>query len=106
MNLMELLGKIGEAVANGASTPEKNSSQKSEQKKAPSVEAGATTLSAPLSPLKTNKTKRETVEDMLRRHAALSLKIDAASSAATNAGAATTAAKAKTAPSVPSKKPD
>lgn len=105
MNLMELLGKIGEAVVNGTSTSEKNSSQKSEQK-APSVEAGATTLSAPLSPLKTNKTKRETVEDMLRRHAALSLKIDAASSAATNAGAATTAAKAKTAPSVPSKKPD
>lgn len=76
MNLMELLGKIGEAVANGASTSEKNPSQKSEQK-APSGEAGATTLSAPLSPLKTNKTKRETVEDMLRRHAALSLKIDA-----------------------------
>ena len=105
MNLMELLGKIGEAVANGTSPSEKNSSQKSEQK-APSVEAGATTLSAPLSPLKTNKTKRETVEDMLRRHAALSMKIDAASSAATNSGAATAAAKAKTAPSAPSKKPD
>lgn len=76
MNLMELIGKIGEAVANGTSPSENISSQKSEQK-APSVEAGATTLSAPLSPLKTNKTKRETVEDMLRRHAALSLKIDA-----------------------------
>ena len=105
MNLMELLGKIGEAVANGASTSEKNPSQKSEQK-APSVEAGATTLSAPLSPLKTNKTKRETVEDMLRRHATLSMKIDAASPAATNSGAATAATKAETAPSVPSKKPD
>ncbi len=100
---MELLGKIGEAVANGTSTSEKNPSQKSEQK-APSVEAGATTLSAPLSPLKTNKTKRETVEDMLRRHAALSLKIDA--DAAKNSGAVTAAAKAETAPSVPFKKPD
>lgn len=75
MNLMELLGKIGEAVANGTSPSENISSQKSEQK-TPSVETGATTLSAPLSPLKTNKTKRETVEDMLRRHAALSMKID------------------------------
>ena len=96
MNFIELLGKIGAAVASGTSQSGNNGETESANavKSAPvgqdtETRQGAATFSAAPPTLKTGKTKRETVEDMLRRHAAHSLKIDAASSAA----------KASTAPS-------
>lgn len=67
MNVLELIGRIGEAVY--------TKKEEEDKSKAQTANDTSITENPPVLERKV-KTKRETVEDMLRRHAELSKRID------------------------------